>query len=153
MHRRTETRLTKIGPYRVFLTSSHWAWLSSENWISCCFMKAFFFFPCRFMNNITMQHYTQDHSFTRDAQGSLKRPAAPSLLLWRRVAIYPVHRHKPQGAKIRPKSEQRLPQKPAPSSMESPWTGPERSIASRFNRAEVNGSLMSQQWQKEELNP
>lgn len=81
---RTATGLTKIRPYRVFLTCLHWAWPSSKNWMSCCFIRVFsvcfFLFTCYFMNNITMQHYTQDHSFTRDAQSSPKRPAAQSLL-------------------------------------------------------------------------
>lgn len=43
MHRRTETWLIKIKSYRVFLMSLPWAWPSSENWTSHCFMKAFFF--------------------------------------------------------------------------------------------------------------
>lgn len=50
-------------PCKVFLTSLHWAWPASENSISRCFMKAFFF-SCCFMNTITMPRYTLDHSFT-----------------------------------------------------------------------------------------
>lgn len=83
----------------------------------------FFFFTCYFTNNITMQHYTQDHSFTRDAQRP-KRPAARSLLCQGRGTIPRTQTGKPQTAKTKAKSDQRLPQNPAPSSTQSPWTRP-----------------------------
>lgn len=73
-------------PCRVFLTSLHQVWPASENSISCCFMKALFFFFCCFMNNITMPCYTLDHSFTRDAQGCPRKAAALPPLHHRRMA-------------------------------------------------------------------
>lgn len=147
MHRRTETRLIKIKSYRVFLMSLPWAWPSSENWTSHCFMKAFFF-AHYFMNNVTMQDYTQDHSLTQDARGSPKRWAAQSLLSWRRVPIYWYTKGKPQRAKNRQNQTRGCPQSLHSAACEA--LEQDRKGAFHF-RAEVSDSLMNQQWQKEEI--